>query len=81
MKLHMKLHMFLIAVVIALGIVFAGTIGAFLLYVPVLTIFSVSAVLLGFVVMFGLGMQAGGRRIRVKRTKMSPHIGAYRLEG
>jgi uncharacterized membrane protein YedE/YeeE len=73
MKPHMKIHVFLIAFVVALGIVFAGTIGAFLLYVPVLTIFSVSAVLFGFVVMFGLGMQAGGRRIRVKRTKMSPH--------
>jgi len=73
MKPYIKPHMFLIGLVVALGIVFAGTIGAFLLYVPVLTIFSVSAVLFGFLVMFGLGMQAGGRRIRVKRTKMTHH--------
>ena len=61
-------------VTIAVGVLFAGSIAAFLLYVPLLTVMTVSGILLALGVMFGLGVQAGGRRIRIKRPKDSSYV-------
>jgi hypothetical protein len=36
-----------------------GTVGAFLLYVPALTVFTVASVLIGLGLMFALGLAAG----------------------
>jgi hypothetical protein len=54
-------------VAISLGALFAGAVAAFLLYVPVLSVATVSTVVLALIVMFGLGAHAGGRRIRIAR--------------
>jgi hypothetical protein len=60
-------------VAICLGVLFAGSLAAFLLFVPLFTVTTVSTILLGLMVMFGLGVQAGGRRIRIKRPKNSSY--------
>jgi hypothetical protein len=44
-----------------------ASIGAFLIYVSAIGIMSVTAVLLGLVLTFSLGVVAGGRRIRISR--------------
>jgi hypothetical protein len=62
----MKLD-FIVCLGVLLAILFVGVVGAFLLYVPALTVFSVVTVLLGLGLMFALGMLTG-RRAR----KMSP---------
>ena len=50
-----------------LGVLLLASIGSFLLYVPVLSWLSVTLVLVGMVLMFLLGVQAGARRIRITR--------------
>jgi hypothetical protein len=44
-----------------------ASIGAFLTYVSAIGIMSVTAILLGLVLTFGLGVVAGARRIRISR--------------
>ena len=44
-----------------------ASIGAFLIYVSAIGIMSVTAILLGLVLTYGLGVVAGGRRIRISR--------------
>lgn len=46
------------------ALMFLGTIGAFLLYVPVLSVMTVSTTLFGLLLMFVLGIQTGSRRTR-----------------
>jgi hypothetical protein len=52
---------------ILLAVFFVGIMGAFLLYVPALSVFTVVALLLGLALMFALGILTG-RRVR----KVSP---------
>jgi hypothetical protein len=54
----MKLN-FAVALSILLAILFIGTVGAFLVYVPALTVFTVASVLVGLGLMFALGLTAG----------------------
>jgi hypothetical protein len=44
-----------------------ASIGAFLTYVSAIGIMSVTAILLGLVLTFSMGVVAGGRRIRISR--------------
>jgi len=44
-----------------------GSIAAFMLYVPVVTIGATVTILLALVLTFTLGVIAGGRRIRISR--------------
>lgn len=44
-----------------------ASIGAFLIYVSAIEIISVTMILLGLILTFGLGVVAGGRRIRISR--------------
>jgi hypothetical protein len=46
------------------GILFLGTLGAFFLFVPLISIASVTLILIGLASMFILGWLAGRRRIR-----------------
>jgi hypothetical protein len=48
-------------------VLLVASIGAFLIYVSALGIISVSAIVLGLVLTFALGVVAGGRRIRISR--------------
>jgi len=50
-----------------LGVLMLGSLGAFLLYVPVLPFAAVVIVLLSLVWMFILGVQTCRRRIRISR--------------
>jgi hypothetical protein len=43
------------------GALFVGSIGAFLLFVPILSIATVFGTVLGLMLMFGLGVQVGSR--------------------
>jgi hypothetical protein len=61
----MKLD-FVVCLSILLAVLFLGTIGAFLLYVPMLTIATVVTLLLGLGLMFALGMLTG------RRSRKSP---------
>lgn len=62
----MKLD-FIICLGLLLAILFVGIIGAFLLYVPVLSVLTAATLLLGLALMFALGILTG-RRSR----KLSP---------
>jgi hypothetical protein len=44
-----------------------ASVGAFLLYVPMLTLLSTVTVLMALVLTFAMGVVAGGRRIRISR--------------
>jgi ABC-type transport system involved in Fe-S cluster assembly fused permease/ATPase subunit len=44
-----------------------GSVSAFLLVVPAVTFAGVTVVLLALLLMFTLGIYAGGRRIRIRR--------------
>jgi ABC-type transport system involved in Fe-S cluster assembly fused permease/ATPase subunit len=44
-----------------------GTVAAFLLQVPAVSLAGLTVVLLALLLMFTLGVYAGGRRIRIKR--------------
>jgi hypothetical protein len=52
-----------------LAILFLATASIFLTYVPAIHIVTVAFILLGFVMMFLLGIQMGSRRIRVSRLR------------
>jgi hypothetical protein len=52
---------------IFLGVLILGSLGAFLLYVPVLPLALVVTLLLSLVLMFILGVHTGRRRIRISR--------------
>lgn len=47
---------------VLLAAVFLGIVGAFLIYVPALTVITASIVILGLGLMFALGLIAGRRR-------------------
>ena len=53
------------AALLALFVV--GTIAAFLLSVPAISILTLVVILAGMMMMFALGLHAGGRRIRIRR--------------
>jgi hypothetical protein len=52
-----------------LGVLVFGSLGTFLLYVPILPFAAVVTVLIGLILMFILGVHTGGRRIRILRKK------------
>ena len=54
-----------------LGVLVFGSLGTFLLYVPILPFAAVVTVMVGMILMFILGVQTGGRRIRIFRRKSS----------
>lgn len=54
-------------------VLLVASIGAFLTYVSAIGIMSVTAILLGLVLTFGLGVVAGGRRIRISRMMRRLH--------
>jgi uncharacterized membrane protein YedE/YeeE len=54
---------------IFLGVLVFGSLGTFLLYVPILPFAAVVTVMVGFILMFILGVQTGGRRIRILKRK------------
>lgn len=56
----------IILYLVPLGLLIAS-IGAFLIYVSAIGIIAVTAILLGLVLTYALGVVAGGRRIRVSR--------------
>jgi hypothetical protein len=58
---------FIVCLGILLAVLFVGIVGAFLLYVPALTVLTVVTLVLGLGLMFALGMLTG-RRSR----KLSP---------
>jgi hypothetical protein len=47
---------------------FLGSIGSFLLFVPILSIATVVWAMLGLVLMFGLGVQVGSREMLLSET-------------
>jgi len=61
----------MICLSILLAVLFVGSVGAFLLYVPALTVITVVTLLLGLGLMFALGMLTG-RRSR-KLSIFTPH--------
>jgi hypothetical protein len=65
--MHAKLITTVLAVLLA--VLLLGTVGSFLYVVSVFTLLSVSTVVLALMLMFGLGMMAGGRRIRITRLR------------
>jgi hypothetical protein len=50
------------------GALFVGSIGAFLLFVPILSIATVFGTVLGLMLMFGLGVQVGSRQTLLPET-------------
>ncbi len=54
---------------VILGVLILGSLGVFLLYVPLLPFAAVVTILLGLILMFILGVQTGGGRITVLRRK------------
>jgi hypothetical protein len=65
----------LITAVLAIlfGLLVLGTVGAFLLLVPALSLLSVASILLALIFMFVLGCHAGGRRIRISHVRRLLH--------
>ena len=51
---------------VLLALLLAGSVGAFLLQVPAISFLSLTMILLTFLLMFTLGVYAGGRRIQIK---------------
>ena len=64
LSIGMKLDVMLCLSVV-LAVLFLGIIGAFLLYVPALTVLTVITLLLGLGLMFALGIQTGRHWRRV----------------
>jgi hypothetical protein len=52
---------FMVCLGILLAVLFVGMMGAFLLYVPALTVITVASLLLGLALMFALGILTGRR--------------------
>ena len=59
----MKLD-FVVSLSFLLAILFIGAVGAFLLYVPALTVFTVVTMLVGLSLMFALGVMTGRHKPR-----------------
>jgi hypothetical protein len=59
---------------IASGALFLGTIGAFFLYVPLLSLATVVCMLGGLIFMFGLGMQFGTPALAADLTQSPDRI-------
>jgi hypothetical protein len=59
----------------SLGFVFAGSIGAFLLYVPMMSTLAVATIMLGMISMFALGLMA--RKPRIRRRNEHPNVHAW----
>jgi hypothetical protein len=57
------------AVGVLLGVLILGSFGAFFLYVPILPVAAAATIMLALILMFILGVQTGGRRIRILRRK------------
>jgi VIT1/CCC1 family predicted Fe2+/Mn2+ transporter len=57
------------AIGVLLGVLIFGSLGAFFLYVPILPVAAAVTIMLALILMFFLGVQTGGRRIRVLRRK------------
>ena len=53
-----------------LAILLMGSIVAFLMAVPALSLISTFLVLVSLILMFALGLHAGGRRIRIRRPQI-----------
>lgn len=58
---------------IASGALFLGTIGAFFLYVPLLSLATVVCMLGGLILMFGLGVQFGAPTLASDRAQSLDH--------
>jgi len=61
------------------AILFLGSIGAFLLYVPALAIAAVMTTLAGLILMFVLGFQAGRGAVRISRARKTQPSGLAQL--
>jgi hypothetical protein len=57
---------------IFIGVLLVGSIGAFFLFVPPLLIATVALVLMGFALMFCLGVQVGARSLQSPGASGSP---------
>ena len=62
------------AVGVLLGVLLLGSFGAFFLYVPILPVAAVVTIMLALFLMFMLGVQTGGRKIRVLRRKNASRL-------
>ena len=65
--MHAKFITTVLAVLLA--VLLLGTVGSFLYVFSLFTLFSVMTVVLAHMLMFALGMMAGGRRIRINRLR------------
>jgi hypothetical protein len=52
-----------------MAVLLLGSVTALFLYVPVVPVAMAVVILLSFVLMFLLGIQAGGRRLRIRPAK------------
>ena len=66
---YMKRDLTLWATGILAAVLFIGSIGAFLLYVPALALAAVMTTLVGLLLMFVLGFQSGRGAIRISRAR------------
>ncbi|HTW67793.1 MAG TPA: hypothetical protein VME17_24425 [Bryobacteraceae bacterium] len=60
---------------IIVGLVFLASVGAFFLFVPVLSVMTVATTLLGLIVMFALGVQTGRRRTQAPQPAEQHDLG------
>ena len=72
---HMKRDLTLWATGILGAVLFLGSIGAFLLYVPALALAVVMTILAGLILMFVLGFQSGRGAIRILRARKAQPSG------
>ncbi len=57
-----------------LALLLVGTTAAFLLLAPAMSVLTVFVILAGMLLMFALGLHAGGRRIRIRRRHDDAHL-------
>ncbi len=69
----MKLD-FAVSASILLALLFIGTVGAFLFFVPALSVLSVSMVVLGLGLMFALGLLTGRRWRKIARGQRTAYL-------
>jgi hypothetical protein len=74
----MKLNLS-VALSILLAILFIGTVGTFLVYVPALSVFTAAIVLLGLGLMFGIGLMTGTqwRKLPLLTHHVRRHTGPF----
>jgi hypothetical protein len=63
------------------AVLFLGSIGAFLLYVPALSIVVVMTTLVGLILLFVLGFQSGRGARRILRARKAPPSGLAHSRG